>query len=75
LFNDCGGYFNRNNEDLQSIMIKWNLKEEDNLKNSKIALLYIPWCFSVSFLQMINAWQWFFPEHFLHDNLICVGDI
>lgn len=60
LFSKFGGYLDLNNDDLQYEMISWELANQENLGNHEIVFKYIPWCFSASFLQMINAWQWFF---------------
>lgn len=65
-FNELEGYCNLNNDELASELQRMKLLGEDNnakynmIYDKKIITSYKKWSFTVSFLQMINAWQWFF---------------
>lgn len=58
IFNGKKGYFDLPNSDLGQLLISWNL--EENGEDETIISNYIKWSFTASFLQLINAWQWFF---------------
>ncbi|MBD2625523.1 hypothetical protein [Trichormus variabilis] len=59
-FNLLDGYDNLANDQLGKTLEGWNLLEENNRKKEQVIASYQKWSFTTSFLQMINAWQWFF---------------
>jgi hypothetical protein len=58
-FSDANGYENLCNTGLADKLLRFNLSESDNYKNPAIISSFVRWSFSVSFLMMLNAWQWF----------------
>ncbi|HEY9804088.1 MAG TPA: hypothetical protein V6D25_27400 [Leptolyngbyaceae cyanobacterium] len=72
-FNKIGGYYNLYNDGL-AIQIKElkllgeNPKEANKVYEQEKIYIYKKWSFSVSFLQMLNAWQWFFAGILLRRN-------
>ncbi|UKO99956.1 hypothetical protein [Nostoc sp. UHCC 0870] len=59
-FNKYKGYYNLDNLNLGNALETWNLLEETNREDINIIANYQKWSFTASFLQMLNAWQWFF---------------
>ncbi|MDM9583295.1 hypothetical protein [Nostoc sp. GT001] len=65
-FNEVKGYYNLNNDELASQLQQMKLlgenydAVENKIFDEEIIAAYKKWSFTVSFLQMINAWQWFF---------------
>jgi hypothetical protein len=60
LFNSLHGYYNLSGSDLSLELVKWNLLDESNQKDELVVVpRYVKWSFSASFLQLVNAWQWF----------------
>jgi hypothetical protein len=59
-FNELEGYHNLSNLDLGNALESWNLLEEEHRQNDSVIANYQKWSFTASFLQLINAWQWFF---------------
>lgn len=59
-FNELEGYYNLANSDLGVALESWDLLEEEHRKNDAVITNYKRWSFTASFLQLINAWQWFF---------------
>lgn len=59
-FNKLQGYCNLANSDLGNRIESWNLLEQGNRKSDIFVKEYQKWSVTVSFLQLINAWQWFF---------------
>lgn len=48
------------NTDLARAIVDWDLLDEKSQTNSLTIAGYIKWSFTTSFLQLVNAWQWFF---------------
>ncbi len=73
-FNEIEGYENLNNEDLANVLQGMKLLGENNnnrenkIHDKEIIADYKKWSFTFSFLQMINAWQWFFAGILLGRN-------
>jgi len=72
-FNDIEGYYNLYNDALASQLKELNLlgitkTEENKVDDIEKIAIYKKWSFSVSFLQMLNAWQWFFAGILLQRN-------
>src|SRR5690242_5878247 len=59
-FNNENGYYDLSNSDIAYTLKNLNLLEEDNRKDENCIKIYKRWSFTASFLQMLNAWQWFF---------------
>lgn len=59
-FKSSDGYLDLNNDDLAEFLINLDLNGDAICKDSHKIVLFIPWAFTASFLQMINSWQWFF---------------
>lgn len=59
-FNELHGYYNLANSDLGNLLEQCNLLEESNRDDDTTVEIYQKWSFTVSFLQLVNAWQWFF---------------
>ena len=59
LFSKLNGYYNLDNRALARLLLKWDLLEDNNRKDTQIVASYMKWSFTVSFLQLLNAWQWF----------------
>lgn len=60
-FHTLGGYIDIDNQGLAMTLRELNLlHSETNRKNKENLKIYQQWSFTASFLQMINAWQWFF---------------
>lgn len=72
-FNELRGYYNLNNNDFASQLKLLKLlgeepEKENKVDNQEIIAIYNKWSFTVSFLQMLNAWQWFFAGILLERN-------
>lgn len=72
-FNKIGGYYNLYNNDLAIYLKELNLLGEDPEEANKVddqekIHIYKKWSFTVSFLQMLNAWQWLFAGILLRRN-------
>lgn len=59
LFNSLHGYYDSSGWDLSLALVNWDLLDENNQKDELVIARYIKWSFSVSFLELVNAWQWF----------------
>lgn len=59
-FNGLEGYWNLDNSDIGNALKSWDFLKEENRENEEIIASYQKWSFTASFLQLINAWQWFF---------------
>jgi hypothetical protein len=59
LFNSARGYQALDNRSLGSELIALNLLEEKNRRNPETIARFIVCSFTVSFLMLVNAWQWF----------------
>lgn len=59
-FNELEGYDNASNFDLGNALESWKLLEEERRQDDEVVANYLGWSFTASFLQLINAWQWFF---------------
>jgi hypothetical protein len=60
IFNELEGYCDLSNYDLGNALESWNLLEEGYRQDGAVIANYLKWSFTTSFLQLINAWQWFF---------------
>lgn len=58
LFNDVEGYYYMGNEELENNLLRWNLLDEKNQKDVQTVYSFMKWSFTISFLEMINSWQW-----------------
>ncbi|MBD2131182.1 hypothetical protein H6F47_01570 [Sphaerospermopsis sp. FACHB-1094] len=72
-FNNLEGYYNLYNDRLASQLKELNLLGGDRTAENKVydqakIVIYKKWSFTVSFLQMLNAWQWFFAGILLERN-------
>ncbi|MDB9310185.1 hypothetical protein PN471_16400 [Aphanizomenon sp. CS-733/32] len=72
-FNNLEGYYNLYNDRLASQLKELNLLGGDRTAENKVydqakIFIYKKWSFTVSFLQMLNAWQWFFAGILLERN-------
>ncbi|MFN5990992.1 MAG: hypothetical protein ACK6A9_19065 [Dolichospermum sp.] len=72
-FNELEGYYNLNNDQLASQLKELNLlgvnvNAENKVDDPDTIAIYKKWSFTVSFLQMLNAWQWFFAGILLERN-------
>lgn len=65
LFDALGGYYDYYNQQLQSAMEKLTLTDPAKLTDKLTAGTYAKWCFTSSYLLMLNAWQWFLSGHLL----------
>ena len=59
LFNTLHGYYELNNASLAETIQEWNFLEDSNRQGAQIVARYMKWSFTVSFLELLNAWQWF----------------
>ena len=66
LFNELSGFYDRGNQELVRSLLHWNLLEEKNRADEKLAYSFLKWSFTVSYLELINALQWFSAGLFLH---------
>jgi len=53
------GYYDLSNRDLGNLLESCNLLEEECRQDDAVIANYQKWSFTASFLQLINAWQWF----------------
>lgn len=60
IFEKTCAYLDLNNDGLANMAVHWNLLDSKNLQDNSIISSYLPWSYTVSFLYMVNAWQWFF---------------
>lgn len=60
IFNDFGGYYNLSNSDLSNELENLNLLDSNNREKKETVEKYQRWALTASFLQLLNAWQWFF---------------
>ncbi|MTJ52969.1 hypothetical protein FJR38_10075 [Anabaena sp. UHCC 0253] len=72
-FNKLEGYCNLNNDTLASQLKELNLLGENLEAENKVydeakIAIYKKWSFTFSFMQMLNAWQWFFAGILLQRN-------
>ena len=58
-FNELEGYYNISNFELGKALESWNLSDQEHRQNDEIIANYLKWSFTASFLQLINALQWF----------------
>lgn len=58
-FNELGGYYDKGNRELAFALVDWDLLDEKVRLDPRIVASYMKWSFTSSFLQLINAWQWF----------------
>ena len=65
LFDGLDGYYNYYNQQLQEVLEKLTLGDPSKLTDPKRAGTYAKWCFTSSYLLMLNAWQWFLSGHLL----------
>jgi len=66
LFNELEGYYVWGNRELAMELLKWNLVEEKNQKDEGLSYSFLKWSFTVSYLELINALQWFSAGILLH---------
>jgi hypothetical protein len=59
LFNELDGYYNLPNRDLAGLLVDLDLLQEQNRMDAQTVASYVKWSFTASFLQLVNAWQWF----------------
>jgi len=59
IFNMYPGYYDLSNRDLGNLLESCNLLEEECRQDDAVIANYQKWSFTASFLQLINAWQWF----------------
>jgi hypothetical protein len=59
-FSRVGGYLDLINHDLADFLLSLNLLDQNRRNDPNVALAFAHWSFSVSLLQLVNAWQWFF---------------
>jgi hypothetical protein len=72
-FNKLEGYYNLYNNELASQLKELKLlgqtvTAENKVDDQEKIAIYKKWSFTVSFLQMLNAWQWFFAGILLERN-------
>lgn len=72
-FNKLEGYYNLSNDILASELkelnlLGENLEAENKVYDPKKIYIYKKWSFTFSFMQMLNAWQWFFAGIVLQRN-------
>jgi hypothetical protein len=72
-FNNLEGYYNLSNTMLASelkelTLLGENLKAENKVSDTDKIYIYKKWSFTFSFMQMLNAWQWFFAGILLQRN-------
>lgn len=65
LFNELSGFYDWGNQELVRSLLHWNLLEEKNRTDEKLAYSFLKWSFTVSYLELINALQWFSAGLFL----------
>ena len=58
-FNELSGYYDWGNQELEGSLLRWNLLEEKNRTDEKLAYSFLKLSFTVSYLELINALQWF----------------
>lgn len=59
LFPLVGGYYEMGNDELAGALLQWDLLEETSRRNEVTAWSYLKWSFTTSFLELLNALQWF----------------
>ncbi len=59
LFKVVGGYFSLSNRELRESLIDWDISRTGAQKDKETIVKFIKWSFSASFLQLVNAFQWF----------------
>lgn len=59
LFNKFNGYYDAVNEQLFGTLVHWDLIDEKNRNDEAIVYGFMKWSFTVSFLKLINSFQWF----------------
>lgn len=59
LFNEFDGYYDAVNQQLFETLVHWDLLDENNRKDKAIAYSFMKWSLTVSFLKLINSFQWF----------------
>lgn len=58
-FETAGGYYEMGNEELAGTLLRWDLLEARNRTEAKTAWSFLRWSLTASFLQLMNAFQWF----------------
>jgi hypothetical protein len=59
LFNLFDGYYDLDRIGLARFLEGMNLLEQENREGLETFAKYAKWSFAISFLEMLNAWQWF----------------
>lgn len=59
LLGSVEGYYNLCNDDLQNLLVRLELLNEKRRFSRDVVASFVKYSFSISFLMMINAWQWF----------------
>lgn len=58
-FNEVDGYYEMVNDELASTLLRWELLEDSNRSSAGRPWSFLKWSLTVSFLEMMNALQWF----------------
>lgn len=58
-FRQVGGYYNMGNEELDRALLQWDLLDDANRRDEQIVWSFLKWSLTASFLQMMNALEWF----------------
>jgi len=58
-FRQVGGYYEMGNEGLDRALLQWKLLDEASRQDEKTARSFLKWSLTASFLQLMNALEWF----------------